>query len=163
MPNYRDSFLTRLLAGILFLLVLCYALFEARWMIIGPVISVTSDTSATSSMVLVLTGTALHSSTFSINGAPITISQEGQFDETYALSPGVNYFFLDARDRYGHSRHLAITVVSTATSGPNTFSSTSSSTALKTLSTTTSTTSTKPTRNNQKLATTSMATTSVVQ
>ena len=162
MPNYRDSLLTQLLAGTLFLLVLCYALFEARWMIIGPVITITSDTSATSSQVIILTGTALHSSTFSINGLPIPTTQDGRFGEIYALSPGVNFFFLDARDRYGRSRHMSVTIVSTATSSPSSLTA-PASTSAKIISTTTSLLYTKPPRNESRSSTTSPATTSVVQ
>ena len=162
MLNYRDSLLTRLLAGTLFLLVLCYALFEARWMIIGPVITVSSDTSATSSTVITLAGTALHSSTFSINGAPITISQEGQFEETYALSSGVNFFFLDARDRYGRRRHMSITIVSTATSRPVSLTIPIASSS-KSVSTTTSLLPVKSSHNEPRSSATSTATTSVVQ
>lgn len=115
MAYRRDNILTGYAIGLFFLAVIGYALFEARWLILGPTIAISSDTSATSTQFIIIRGSAQHSSTLLFNGAPVAVTENGTFGEGFVLIPGVNELYFDATDRYGHSVHKVVTIVYTAT------------------------------------------------
>lgn len=91
-----------------FFLALCiigYGLFQARNIILGPQISLTSPKNGatlTNSLVTV-SGKASNVSFLSLNDRPIFIDQQGDFNEQLLLSPGYNTWTLVAQDKFGRT------------------------------------------------------------
>lgn len=138
MLPYRDSRLTYIALGIFFLLVLGYAYFEARGLLFGPSISVTSKVTEVHDPFITIKGQADRISSLSMNGKTISVSESGAFEEPYLLARGYNRIVLDARDKYGRSRQQAIEVIYTPSSakasegGPSPATSVATSTASST-------------------------------
>jgi hypothetical protein len=137
MLPYRDSRLTYIALGIFFLIVIGYAYFEARGLIFGPSITMTSQITEVHDPFITVKGQAERISSLSMNGKTIAVTEDGSFAEPYLLAPGYNRIVLDARDKYGRTRSQAIEIVytpdaaatssaQTATTTPATASSTSS-------------------------------------
>ena len=122
MLPYRDSRLTYIALGIFFLIVAGYAYFEARGILFGPSITVTSQVTEVHDPFIIIKGQADRISSLSMNGRSIAVTEDGSFAEPYLLAPGYNRIVLDARDKYGRSRSQAIEVVYTPdpTSSPQT-------------------------------------------
>lgn len=90
------------------LLVIGYALFQARHLISGPIITLIEPippTIATSTVVV--HGTAENIISLSLNGRPMFTTDSGEFRETVTLPIGYTILTIEAVDRYGaHSRLL---------------------------------------------------------
>ncbi len=100
------------------LIVLCiggYGLFEARRLIEGPVITIDSpvDGSATSSMGIVIAGTALNISFLTINDKAWYTDKAGHFSELLSIPPGFTVLTVRAVDRFGRrtAKSVSITVL----------------------------------------------------
>ncbi len=108
--------MTRLLAIVLCIVLLGYGLFEARRIIEGPTITLTSlkDGAATSTNMLVVSGTAHNISFLTIDDKPAYTDEAGHFSLT--LSPPVGYTVVTvaAKDRFGRQarKSVFITVLS---------------------------------------------------
>ena len=114
MLPYRDSRLTRIALGIFFLVVIIYAYYEARGLLFGPSISVSSGTTAiVETSYILIQGQAARIASLSMNGDPIQVTETGAFQEPYVLSPGVNRIVLDAKDKYGHTAEKVLEIVYT--------------------------------------------------
>src|SRR3989344_5688719 len=113
MLPYRDSRLTYIALGIFFLIVISYAYFEARGLLFGPSITVSSNITEVREPFIVIKGRADRIASLSMNGKTIPVTEEGVFEEPYLLSPGYNRIVLDAVDKYGRSRRQAIEIVYT--------------------------------------------------
>ncbi len=111
MLPYRDSRITQVALGIFFLIVIGYAYFEARGILYGPSISVTSQVTEVHDPLIMVQGQAEHIASLSMNGKQISVTENGAFEEPYLLAPGDNRIVLDARDTYGRSREQVIEVV----------------------------------------------------
>jgi hypothetical protein len=111
MLPYRDSRLTRIALGIFFLLVIGYAYFEARGILFGPSITVTSQISEVHDPFVTIKGQADRISSLSMNGKDIPVTETGAFSEPYLLAPGDNKIVLVASDKYGRSRRQVIEIV----------------------------------------------------
>lgn len=144
MLPYRDSRLTKFAVGIFFLIVIIYAYYEARGLLFGPSIQISSDVPAAVDVsYIVIQGQATHIASLSADGEPIQVTVNGAFEEPYVLSPGANRIVFDAKDKYGHATQKVLEIVYTpsATSSAPTISASST---LPIVSTTTPT-STIPT------------------
>lgn len=113
MLPYRDSRITRIALGIFFVLLLGYAYFEARGILFGPSISVTSGLTEVRDPLITIAGQAEHISSLSMNGKDVAVTEDGVFSEPYLLSAGYNRITLQARDKYGRSRTKTIEVIYT--------------------------------------------------
>ena len=113
MLPYRDSKITKAALLVFFLLVLAYGYFEAQGFLFGPAISVTSGVTEVHQPYISIKGQAQRISSLSMNGKPITVTEDGSFDEPYLLAVGDNRIVLDATDKYGRSRRQVIEVVYT--------------------------------------------------
>jgi hypothetical protein len=113
MLPYRDSRITTIAIIVFFLLVAGYAYFEARGLLYGPVITVSSATTEVHDPFVDIKGTAQRISSLSMNGKDINVTENGAFDEPYLLSPGLNRIILDATDKYGRHRSQVIQIVYT--------------------------------------------------
>lgn len=114
MLPYRDSRLTQVALGLFFVLLIGYGYFEARGLLFGPSITVTSSVTEVHDPFVMIQGHADRISSISMNGKAIKVTETGEFSEPYVLSPGYNRIVLDARDKYGRSRSQTIEVVYTS-------------------------------------------------
>src|SRR3989338_5732445 len=118
MLPYRDSRLTYIALGIFFLIVLGYTYYEARGLLFGPSISVSSKVTEVHEPFIVIKGQADRIASLSMNGKNIPVTENGAFEEPYLLSPGYNRIVLDASDKYGRTRRQEIEIVYTPQTAP---------------------------------------------
>jgi len=107
--------MNRALIALAVVLVLGYGLFEARKLLEGPEITITSprDGSATSTDLVTIEGTALNISFLTINDAPAYTDASGYFTETLSPPAGYTVFTVAAVDRFGRraSKSVSFTIV----------------------------------------------------
>lgn len=106
MVNFSHNHTGRLaftFLGIVFVLAIGYATFEARLLFLGPRISVTSPTEAATvhDAFVTIRGSGSHVVELKMNGRQIPINENGGFDEPIALLPGYNKVVLSATDKRG--------------------------------------------------------------
>jgi hypothetical protein len=98
---------------IIILIIVGYSLFESNSLIKGPEIIVFEPQSgsliATSSVMI--KGQALRIQDISLNGRPILIDKEGNFNETVLLSPGYNASLLSAKDKFNRTIEYKLELV----------------------------------------------------
>jgi hypothetical protein len=112
--DFEDRFyvslplILKVVGGILIaLLIVGYALFQARHLISGPTLTLTQDfplAVATSSVTI--SGVATNIITLSLNGRPIFTTDEGVFEEVVVLPVGYTIVTIEAADRYGATTKL---------------------------------------------------------
>jgi len=94
---------------------LLYALFEARRLITGPQVTITSPIhgEATSSRAVFISGEAHNISFLTINDNPTYTNEMGQFREILTPPPGYTTIVVAATDRFGRrtSTSVSITVL----------------------------------------------------
>ncbi len=102
-----------MMIGTLALLIVGYAIFNTRFLIRGPeiVLENVEDSIVTEEKTLSLTGKILHSSFISINGRPIFIDENGNFNEKLLLSSGVSIIDIYAKDKFGKEVRRKIDVL----------------------------------------------------
>lgn len=111
----------------LFLLILILTLFlgylayQARFLLIGPVITFSDnlDTVQTS-RTIELSGHAANITAIAINGHPIVTDEAGYFTAPIVLENGYTIISIEAQDRYGRTDRHERTFVYTASSTPTT-------------------------------------------
>ncbi len=104
-----------LVLTVLALFIAGYGLFEARRIIEGPEIVITSpkNGSATSTTGVVISGNAQNISFLTINDRPYYTDKKGNFTELLSVPPGYTVFTVVAIDRFGRrtSKSASINVV----------------------------------------------------
>ena len=107
--------MTRTLIGVVLAVLLGYGVFEARRIIEGPTIIITSPVSgsATSTTALLISGTAENISFLTINDKPAYTDEAGNFALTISPPPGYTVVTVAAKDRFGRNtrRSVFITVL----------------------------------------------------
>src|SRR3989344_85888 len=80
-----------------------YSIFEARFLIQGPVISVDTPTNGATvtSSLIIIAGTAKNITDISLNDRKIFVDEKGNFSEQLLLAYGYNILTLKANDRFG--------------------------------------------------------------
>lgn len=111
MLPYRDSRFVKIALAVFFLLLIGYAYYEARAMLYGPRISVPSESIVVHEPFTMIQGKAENISELRLNGAAISVTEDGRFEEPYLLTPGENAIVLDATDRYGRDRQETIEII----------------------------------------------------
>ncbi len=104
------DFRTTLYYGFLAILALCfvaYTIFQARFLIEGPQISLT-DTAASvqEARVITLSGVAKNIVMLTLNGREIYTDRNGFFNEALVLENGYTIATLTAHDRFGRTQKL---------------------------------------------------------
>ncbi len=91
------------LVGLAGVVVLGYGVFEARKILAGPELTLTSpeEGSATSSPLVTIAGTAQNIAFLSINNKQAYTNVHGQFLETLSPPPGYTVITVSAKDRFG--------------------------------------------------------------
>lgn len=84
------------------LLLVSYGIFNARSLIMGPIIEIFSPATETETneKVITIKGRAENMSFISMNEKPIFVDKEGLFEEKLLLSPGSNIVEFKAKDRF---------------------------------------------------------------
>lgn len=101
---------TWILATCAVLLLLGYALFGARLLIVGPEIIVMSPQNGTSfsDPLIELHGKALRTTFITLNGQQLFVDKEGIFRVPLVLAPGTSIMVLNARDRFNRETELTV-------------------------------------------------------
>lgn len=92
---------------------IAYSLFQARFIILGPRISIESprDGQSVDSAVVNMVGRADNIAYISINDRPIFVDEKGNFNEKLIAQAGLSILTVRARDRFGRETEKAIRVV----------------------------------------------------
>ena len=103
------------LAAAFLCLIALYALFQARFIILGPRISLTSprDGQVATSSLVHIAGTARNVTFISLDDRPIFLDQDGNFDELFLVPPGQSTIMIRARDRFGRETEKTTRIVLT--------------------------------------------------
>lgn len=120
MLPYRDSRLTTIVLVVFFVLLAAYAYYEARGILFGPTIDVTSAVTESTEQFVLIEGTAERIASLKMNGKEISVTETGAFSEPYLLAPGLNRLIFDATDKYGRSRQAIVEILYTPPVGSTT-------------------------------------------
>ena len=92
------------------LIVLGYGVFAFKGIIWGPRIILIAPQSgfATTSPLIIVSGRAIRTKNFFLNGATTTLDLAGDFSEPLLLSPGYNIMTLEGFGKYGRSKKKII-------------------------------------------------------
>lgn len=98
---------------LLFLLLGAYSLFQARFLILGPRISIDSykNGEVVASPIILISGKAENVSWLSLNDRQIFTDEKGAWSEKLIVSEGTSIMTLKARDRFGREREKRLLVV----------------------------------------------------
>jgi len=101
----RHHNIKRILFVLFALIVLGYALFEARNMLYGPRIQLLQSEGpiVVHEQTVAVAGTAQNVVSITLGGNPVFIDEEGTFVETRTLSPGLNRLIFEAKDKFGRT------------------------------------------------------------
>ena len=111
MLPYRDSRITKIILTLFFVLVVLYAYYEARGILFGPSIDVPDKAAVVHDRFITVRGKAARIAQLTMNGKPVTVTEDGAFEEPYLLNDGYNRIVLRAEDRYGRTRESVIEVM----------------------------------------------------
>ncbi len=85
-----------------------YIIFQARFLIAGPQITLTHEAATTqNTRVIALEGTAYNITHLWLNNRPIFTDEAGHFKEALVLENGYTIATLRAKDRYGRETRVA--------------------------------------------------------
>lgn len=86
---------------------LAYLVFQARFLITGPLITVTSESNGVyNTRVVPLSGTTHNIARLWLNDRPIFTDEAGNFNEALVLENGYTIATLRAEDRYGRTTRV---------------------------------------------------------
>ena len=111
MSPSRDSKLARFALYAFFVLLACYALYEAWGMLYGPSIIVPEETVVVQEAYTLIKGRAERITELRLNGGRIPVTEAGDFAQPYVLAAGTNYLILEARDARGRKAEKTLTIV----------------------------------------------------
>lgn len=99
-----------LVLGIIFAF---YCLFQARFLILGPQVSVVSheDGTAVGERQTTLSGTARNAAWISLNDRQIFTDEQGHWSEKLILGDGLSIMTLRVRDRFGRESTESVRLV----------------------------------------------------
>jgi hypothetical protein len=132
-------------------LIIAYAIWRSLNYARGPQIEVIepANGASVSASTVVIHGQALRVNSLFLNGNSVSVDQQGNFNETVIVFPGLNVLTLSANDQFGRSTEKELEIVGTnglPNGSPNTSSNNGAGSA------------TKSTSDNSLLSTTSTST-----
>lgn len=91
---------------------LSYFLYQARFMILGPIVEITapSNGALVASSVVNVEGKAKNVAWISLNGRQIFTDEEGRWSEKLMVSPGPSTMTVKSRDRFGREVEKSIQI-----------------------------------------------------
>jgi hypothetical protein len=101
------------LIAILIVFLIGYFLFEARFLILGPQITIDSprDGEVVNDRVVTITGRAQNAAWVSLNGRQIFTDEEGHWSEKLIVSEGLSIMTVSVRDRFGRTREETVRII----------------------------------------------------
>lgn len=116
MPFTRTSYIRLLriiLAIVLVIIIVAYAIWRSLNYARGPAITILepSNGSAVSESSVVITGHADRVNNLLMNGQPISMDQNGGFNQTIIVFPGVNLITFSASDQFGRDTENQLEIV----------------------------------------------------
>ena len=118
----------RIALGIFFILLLGYAYYEAQGLLFGPRINLYTPSPITVTEEFVtIQGQADRISALFMNGAQISVTKEGGFEESLLLTPGRNIIYLTAVDSSGRKQEKTLELVYVPENKPETPAATTTS------------------------------------
>lgn len=104
MTNKKDAkdWLKIIAISAFLLVIIAYSAFQARKLLEGPEITLTSPLASgtTSDQLLNITGVAKNIKEISMNNRPIFIDEQGNFKERMVLMSGYNIIRIEAKDKF---------------------------------------------------------------
>jgi hypothetical protein len=90
-----------------------YALFQARFLILGPQVKIVNleDGDLVKNSLVILEGEAKNISWISLNGRQIFTNEKGFWSEKLLVSPGLSTVTVTARDRFGREKSKSVRLV----------------------------------------------------
>jgi len=103
----------QMIFGCLGLLLVLYILFQARFLILGPQVSIHTpeDAQMVDDPLLTISGKASNIAWISLNDRQIYVDEEGFFSEKLLLSPGTSIITVNVRDRFGREHEESVRVI----------------------------------------------------
>lgn len=97
----------------LFIILAGYALFQARFLVLGPRLKIVSpqDGSHVAGSVVHVEGIAKNIAWISLNGRQIFTDERGWWSEKLIVPSGISIMTVETRDRFGREREKSIQVV----------------------------------------------------
>ncbi len=115
MTHHKDgkTWIKILFFGGLLLLILGYSAFEARKILSGPALTITSPIikGVMNDPFIEVAGVAKNIKEITMNGSPIYIDEQGNFKENFLLISGYNIIELEAKDKFNKGTKKTIELV----------------------------------------------------
>ncbi len=111
MIPYTDSRVVRFVLGLFFILLIAYAIYEARGLLTGPVIHVPEETLTVNEPYVLVRGYAQRITELRMNGKTISVTEGGAFEEPYLLAQGFNRLILEATDARGRGTQKILSII----------------------------------------------------
>ena len=113
------------LVTVLSFIIVSYGLFQARNLIIGPriILSTPQNGENVLNPLVIVSGSAVNITYISLNDRQIFVDDQGNFSEKLLVPPGYTIIKLEARDKFGRTTTKLIELnytTSTSTQGINT-------------------------------------------
>ena len=115
MPFSRSSYIKLLkisVATIIAIVIVVYIFFRSLSYIKGPNIYIAEPANGTSieSNSINIKGQAQRISNLYMNGNPVTIDEQGNFNKTIGILEGTNIITLEGKDRFGRNTRTVLTL-----------------------------------------------------
>lgn len=105
--RYKNLDLSKILRRIgiscMLLILGSYIVWQARFLIVGPEMSIKTLETIQDERVITLQGQVANVVSLQLNGSPIRVDPEGNFSTGLVLENGYTIARIDAKDRYGRS------------------------------------------------------------
>ena len=97
----------------LFIFLVAYSLYQARALLIGPRVGITSpkDCQVASDPIIVIEGQSRNVAWISLNGHQIFTDEEGNWSEKLIVSEGMSIMTVEASDRFGRETKKGVRIV----------------------------------------------------
>ena len=111
MLPYRDSRIAKIALTVFFILLIAYGFYEASAVLYGPRIIIPSEIIVVHEAFTNILGKAQNIAELRMNGASVSVTEDGNFSEPYLASPGENRVTLEAKDRYGRTSRRVVEIM----------------------------------------------------
>ena len=106
---------------VLFILLIAYSLYQARFLVLGPQIWIDNpqDGSTVDDSLVIMEGRSKNIAWISLNDRQIFTDEEGVWGEKLLVSEGVSIMTVSARDRFGRETSRSVQIVLPTQAGLN--------------------------------------------
>jgi hypothetical protein len=111
MTPYRHTRFSTWILLVFFCCLAVYAYYESRAYLYGPRITIPEKATLVHDPIVMVRGKAEHITSLFMNGTQIPVSEDGSFEQPYALAKGYNKVILYATDQYGTGEEKFIEII----------------------------------------------------